>query len=74
MIDPAQKVVLAARSRQHGGQFGVAERPANRRDSADDPQQEEREAGLDVGDLKSEAGKDADAHHVGDHDRRCRDT
>ena len=74
MIDPAQKVVLPARSRQHGGQFGVAECPTDRHDSADDPQQEEREAGLYVGDLKSEAGKDADAHHVGDDDSRCRDT
>src|SRR5262249_34899077 len=50
MIDPAQKVVLPARSRQHGGQFGVAECPTDRHDSADDPQQEEREAGPYVGD------------------------
>jgi hypothetical protein len=68
MIDLAQKVVFAARARQHRREFRIAERPAYRDDPADDPQQQKRETGGYVGDLKSEAGENADPDHVGDDD------
>ena len=54
--------------------IGVAECAADSHDTADNPQREHRKAGLDVGDLKTEAGKDADADHVGDDKRRRRET
>ena len=69
MIDPAQEIVFAARARKHRGEFRIAERSAYRDDAADDPQQQQRKSGGYVIDLKSEAGEDADADHVGDDDR-----
>jgi len=69
MIDLAQEIVFTARAGQHRGEFRITERAAYRDDPADDPQQQQREPRIYVGDLKSEAGKDADADHVGDNDR-----
>jgi hypothetical protein len=66
MVDPAQEVVLPARARKHRGQFRVAE-PHRSPRPADDPQQQ-GEAGLYVDDLESQAGKNADADHVGNDD------
>jgi len=70
MIDTAQKVIFAARSRQHGCELGVAECSTNRHNAADHPQQQQREAGRDIGDLKSQAGEDTDADHIRNDDRR----
>ena len=73
MINAAQEIVFAARSRQHGREFRITERAADRHETADNPKQQQREAGPYVADLKSEAGEDTDADHIGDDNRRCRD-
>ena len=73
-VHAREKTVLAAGARKHRGELGVADRPAERDNAADEPQQKQREAGRDARHLKSETGEDADADHVG-HDegrrRRC---
>src|SRR5215471_10595157 len=66
MICAQQKIVFAARARKHRGEFGVTSRSAKRHDAADQPEHDQREAGIDGLDLKAETGENADANHVGD--------
>ena len=73
VIDAGEEVVFSARAREGGGKLRIGERPAQRHDAADRPQQHEREARGQVLDLETQAGEDADAHHVGDGKRGGRD-
>ena len=67
MIGLAQKVVLAAGAGKHRRELAIGEYAAQRDGAADDPEQQQREAGRDALDLEAEARKHADADHVGHH-------
>ena len=67
-----KEVVFAARSREHRGQFSVAERSAERDEPADEPEEQQPEAGLNVRHLEPEACEDPDADHVGHYEGRRR--
>src|SRR4051794_30229584 len=69
MINGRKKMVFAARSWQSGTEFAVTERAAKRHHSAHDPEQNQREARLDVGDLKPKAGEDTRPDNVSNNDR-----
>ena len=67
MINLGKKMIFAAGARKCGTQFAVTKRAAQRGDSADDPKHQQRETGLNVRDLKPEAGKNAGADNIRDH-------
>ena len=68
VINLREKMIFASGARQRGAQFAVAKRAAKRRDPADDPEHQQRESGLNVRQLKTEAREDAGADDVGNHD------
>ena len=65
-------MVFAAGARQCGAEFAITQRPAQRRDSANDPKHEQRESRLNICQLKAKAGEDAGANNVGNNDGSCR--
>ena len=61
-------MIFAAGTRKRRAQLAVTKRATKRGDSTDDPEHEQGKAGLDVGNLKSKAGKYTGANNVRDYD------
>lgn len=77
-------MVFASRARESGAEFAVTQRSAEGYDSAHHPEQKQNKTGMDLGQLKTEAGEYAGADNIGDNnpaggnkadipwrDRRC---
>ena len=68
MINLRKKMIFASGARQRGAQFAIAKRAAKRHDSADDPQHEQGEPGLNVRQLETETRENAGADDIGNND------
>ena len=68
MINLTQEMILAAGARKRRAQLRIGERTAKRANAADRPERHDGETRRQISDLKTQAGEDARAHHVGDHD------
>ena len=68
MVNLGKKMIFAAGTRERGAELAVAKRAAKRSDSANDPKHDQREAGLDVGHLKSKTGEHTRADNICNHD------
>lgn len=69
MIDGGEKVIFAPGTRERRAQLAVTKGAAEGNDSADDPEQNEGEAGMDVGHLKPEARENTCADDIGHNER-----
>ena len=69
MINLRQKMVFATGTWHCCGEFAVTERPAERRDSTDEPKHQQRKSRLNIFQLKTETREDPGPDDVGDHDR-----
>ena len=65
MIDPTEKMVFPARTRQGRGKLRVTKRAAEGEDAAQGPEGHDGRARGDFPDLEAEAGEDSRANHVG---------
>ena len=72
MINLGEKMVFASGTRQRGSEFSVTKRAAKRSDSTYDPEHQQREARLNVCQLKTETREDTGADDVRNHDRARR--
>ena len=61
---PVSPRLSSARRRE----FGIGKRAAHRANSAHDPERDDGETARQIANLKSEAGENARADHVRDHD------
>ena len=64
-----QELVVAARARAHRSELGQAQRPEQRRESADDPHRQEGPRPVDVGRDLRRHDEDPDAEHRARHER-----
>src|SRR5438477_12326789 len=64
MVNLGKKMIFATGTWKRGTELAVTKRAAKRSNSADDPEHDQRETGLNVGDLKPETGEDAGADDV----------
>ena len=64
MKDARKKVVFSAGTRQGGGEFAIGKRAAKRTDSAEQPEENDREPRGQIADLEMQAREDSGADHV----------
>ena len=65
MVNLPEKMIFTTGARECGREFGVAQGPAQGEDAPEAPEDHDRRARRDFADLKTEAGEDAGADHVG---------
>src|SRR4029077_19337394 len=68
MINAGEKMVFAAGTWDGGVQLTITKRAAEGGDAADNPEQQQRETGLNMLQLEPEAGEHAGPDNVGDDD------
>src|ERR1700726_3045273 len=71
MVNFPEEMIFAAGTRKSSAQFAVAKCTAERGDSTDYPQHEQRKSGMNIRYLKAEAGKHAGADDVSNHNPAC---
>src|SRR4051812_24738224 len=67
MINFGKEMIFAAGARERCAQLTVTKRATERGDSTDDPEHQQSETRMNVGNLESKAGEDASADNIRNH-------
>ncbi len=72
MIDLGQKVIFTAGSRQARAELSIGQCTAQCRYATHQPEHHQHKRRLDINELKTKAGENTGANHVGDNNGNCR--